>query len=70
MSVAAATYTYLRKDTGGVARTVEAGDGFHVDLDDQDRIIGVETYGDDTDWRNGLAALAMTGRLTVPRRPA
>lgn len=53
---------------GGVARTVEVPGGFHVDLDDQDRVIGVETYGEDTDWVNALAALAMQGRLTVPRR--
>jgi uncharacterized protein YuzE len=52
-------------EPGCAVRTVEAGDDMHVDLDAQDRVIGVETFGDDLDWTQALVRLAMAGRLTV-----
>ncbi len=58
---------YARLHEGTIARTVQVTEDILVDLDDGDRILGVETFGD-VDWRNGLATLAMTGRLTVPER--
>ncbi len=61
------SYTRLRK--GEIARTIEAGDAAMADVDDQGRILGVETL-DGQDWRNVLVTLAMTGRLTIPREAA
>jgi uncharacterized protein YuzE len=49
---------------GGVARTVEAADGIMVDVDSDGIVLGVEVIGDG-DWVDGLAALAMSGRLRV-----
>ena len=60
-----ATYAYLR--SGEVARTIEVNPDIMVDLDAQDRILGVEVLGG-TDWEAGLTTLAMTGRLTIPKR--
>ena len=66
----AASYACLREGgipDGGVARTICVGDSIIVDLDAQDRVIGVETLGEGIDWRDGLVKLAMAGRLAVPR---
>ena len=49
---------------GGVAGTVEATGGIMVDIDADRRILGVEVIGEGN-WLDGLAALAMTGRLRV-----
>jgi uncharacterized protein YuzE len=57
------SYTTLAPG-GDVARTVEATEWIWVDVDSDGRILGVEVIGDG-DWVNGLAALAMTGRLRV-----
>lgn len=70
-----ASYAYLFGDRapGCAARTVEVSEDLFVDLDSQDRVIGVETLGKSLDWTQALVKLAMTGRLTVPRegsRPA
>ena len=58
--------SYARLAEGDVARTVEAPAGSlaHVDVDADGRILGVEVIGSG-DWRDALAALAMTGRLRV-----
>ena len=58
------SYTHLRE--GDVTRTAEVTDSAMVDLDAQDRILGVETL-DGEDWRDVLVTLAMSGRLAVPR---
>lgn len=49
---------------GGVASTVEAGDGIHVDLAADRAVLGVEVIGDGN-WVDGLVSLAMQGRLRV-----
>jgi uncharacterized protein YuzE len=49
---------------GGVVRTVEATEWIWVDVDSDGRVLGVEVIGDGN-WLDGLAALAMTGRLRV-----
>lgn len=67
MPLDAAGYTHLC--TGAVARAVEVTDGIMIDVDDQDRIVGVETLGG-VDWRDGLVTLAMSGRLAIPRADA
>jgi uncharacterized protein YuzE len=55
---------------GGVVRTVEATEWIWVDTDADGTVLGVEVIGDGN-WLDGLAALAMTGRLRVapPVRP-
>ena len=63
-ALAGVGYTRLR--TGAVARTVEVTNSIMVDVDAEDRILGVETLNGE-DWQAALVTLAMTGRLTVPR---
>lgn len=58
-------YASLREGT--VTRTVQVTDSILVDLDDRDRILGVETLSGE-DWTSVLATLAMTGRLAIPDR--
>jgi uncharacterized protein YuzE len=58
---------YARLREGTVARTVQVTDSLLVDLDGNDRILGVETLSGE-DWREALVNLAMTGRLAVPDR--
>ena len=58
---------YARLRGGTSARTIEVTDSIMVDVDEGDRVIGVETLGGE-DWRNALVALAMEGRLAVPKR--
>jgi len=58
---------YARLREGTVARTVSVSEGINIDLDDRDRILGIETLGGE-DWRDGLVTLAMAGRLAVPER--
>lgn len=58
-------YARLREGTFG--RTIEVGSSVMVDLDGDDRVLGIETL-DGSDWRDALVKLAMDGRLTVPRR--
>jgi hypothetical protein len=64
-ALAGVGYTHLRE--GAVARTVEVTVSIMIDVDAEDRILGVETL-DGEDWRDGLATLAMAGRLVIPRR--
>jgi len=64
-TLAGVGYTHLRE--GAIARTVEVTGSIMIDVDAEDRILGVETLGGE-DWRDALATLAMSGRLTVPRR--
>ena len=64
-TLAGVGYTHLRE--GAIARTVEVTGSIMVDVDAEDAILGVETLGGE-DWRDALATLAMSGRLTVPRR--
>lgn len=63
MSTPLAAYAHLREGT--VARTVQVTDGVLIDLDERDRILGIETLGGE-DWTEALATLAMAGRLAVP----
>ena len=49
---------------GGVARTIEANENVMVDVDTDGKVLGVEVIGQGN-WLDGLAALAMTGRLRV-----
>jgi hypothetical protein len=65
-----ASYAYLFGDRadGCAARTVQVSGDMAVDLDTQNRVIGVETLGDDLDWTQALVKLAMAGRLAVPER--
>lgn len=58
-------YVHLRE--GCVARTVQVTESLLVDLDENDRVLGVETLSGE-DWREALVNLAMTGRLAVPDR--
>lgn len=57
-------YAHLRQ--GKFGRTIEVSDSVMVDLDSEDRILGIETL-DGSDWRDALVKLAMSGRLTVPK---
>jgi len=59
-------YAYLLPKGTPVARTVEVSDSVMVDVDDQDRPIGVETL-DGSDWLAALATLAMRGRVRITR---
>ena len=62
-----ASYTTLApggKPDGVVARTVEATESIWVDVDNDGTVLGVEVIGDGN-WLDGLAALAMKGRLRV-----
>ena len=60
---------YARLREGKFGRTIEVSSSVMVDLDTEDRILGVETL-DGSDWRDALVKLAMDGRLTTPKRPA
>ena len=64
-TLAGVGYTHLRE--GAVARTVEVTGSIMVDVDANDRILGVETL-DGEDWQAALVTLAMTGRLAIPRK--
>ena len=57
------TYVYLRR--AEVARTVQVTENLFVDLDDEDKLTGIEVL-DGTDWSAAPVKLAMAGRLTVP----
>lgn len=59
---AGASYAYLFP--GKIASTVEARSDINVDINADRTILGVEVLGD-ADWTDGLAALAMAGRLRV-----
>ena len=54
-------------EDGCAERTIEVNDDMDVDLDDQDRVIGVEMLGDNQDCGAALVSLAMQGKLRVPR---
>jgi Protein of unknown function (DUF2283) len=58
------SYVYFRN--ADVARTVEVNESATVDVDAEDRVIGVEIVGDDN-WGGVLAVLAMQGRLVIPK---
>jgi uncharacterized protein YuzE len=55
---------YAKLRDGNVARTVEVGDDFMIDLDADGRPLGVETIGD-ADWTQALVRLAMAGNIRV-----
>jgi uncharacterized protein YuzE len=62
-----ASYIYLAPGgipPGGVARTIEATESVLVDVDTEGKVLGVEVIGEGN-WLDGLAALAMKGRLRV-----
>ena len=61
MSIWFASYATLR--AGEVARTICVGDSVQIDLDADDRPVGVETLDQDADWRGALATLAMAGQM-------
>jgi len=54
-----------KHEDGCAKRTVQATPAMLVDLDDQDRVIGVEMLGENQDCGAALVTLAMQGRLTV-----
>lgn len=54
---------YAQLHDGTITSTVEVTDSAMVDIDAR-RVLGIETL-DGGDWRNALAALAMTGRLAI-----
>lgn len=64
MSTWFASYTTLRD--GKVARTICVGDSVMIDLDAEDRPVGVETL-DLTEWRDAFATLAMAGQMKLAR---
>ena len=49
---------------GGVARTIWVTESILVDVDADGKVLGVEVIGEGN-WLDGLAALAMKGRLRV-----
>lgn len=53
---------------GGVARTIEATESIWVDVDTDGKVLGIEVIGEGN-WVDGLAALAMKGRLRVVPAP-
>ena len=55
---------YARLRDGDVARTVEVGDDFMIDLDSDGRPLGVETLGD-ADWTQAIIRLAMAGTIRI-----
>ncbi len=63
MSTWFASYTELR--AGEVARTICVGDSVMIDLDAEDRPVGVETLDPVADWRGALATLAMAGQMKL-----
>lgn len=56
--------SYCRLAEGKVDRTAEATESILVDVDADGKVLGVEVIGDGN-WLDGLAALAMKGRLRV-----
>jgi hypothetical protein len=54
-------------EDGCAKRTVEVNRDMAVDLDAEDRIIGVEMLGTNQDCGTALVALAMQGKLQVPK---
>ena len=63
MSTWFASYTTLR--AGEVGRTICVGDSVMIDLDAEDRPIGVEALDQNADWRDALATLAMAGQMKL-----
>jgi uncharacterized protein YuzE len=63
---AGASYATLAR--GKIARTVEATESINVDVDVDGKVLGIEVIGEGN-WVDGLAALAMTGRLRVIPAP-
>ena len=61
-------YVTLREGT--VARTVQVDplSSVMADVDDQGRVLGVETL-DGSDWTRALVVMAMDGRLVVADLP-
>ena len=57
------SYAYLHG--GQVHRTIEVGTTWHVDLDKDGRIVGVETMAADKDFRDALVLLAIDGQLVL-----
>lgn len=56
--------SYVKLMDGEIARTIEVGDDFHVDLHWTGRPIGIETIGDG-DWRDAIVRLLMAGEVRV-----
>lgn len=56
--------SYVRLFEGEIARTAEVADDILVDVDAVGQVLGIEVLGG-RNWVDGLAALAMTGRLRV-----
>lgn len=52
-------------EDGCAKRTVEVNDSMLIDLDGEDRVIGVEMLGDNQDCGAALISLAMQGKLQV-----
>lgn len=56
--------SYATLADGDIARTVEATGSIMVDVDAEGKVLGVEVIGKGS-WLDGLAALAIQGRLRV-----
>lgn len=59
-------YVHLRRGIV-VARTIAVSPSVNVDLNDNDRVTGIEVL-DGTDWAAALVKLAIAGRLAVVER--
>jgi uncharacterized protein YuzE len=64
---AGASYTYLCE--GEIAATLEVSPDIFIDVSAVRTVIGIEVLGNG-DWRDGLTALAVAGRLQVAGKPA
>jgi uncharacterized protein YuzE len=63
------SYTCLAPDghipADGVAYTILVTENIMADVDTDGTLLGIEVLGDDGDWLDGLAALAISGRLYI-----
>lgn len=56
--------SYVKFSDREIARTIEVGDDFHIDLDWTGRPVGIETIGE-ADWRDAVIRLVMAGEVRL-----